>query len=67
MSGRGAEQLAALDGDVDRLRISSPADVSEALVDLLAGETTFNRVLSLGEWWATYPRATAQLIRTSPY
>ena len=64
MSGRVTEQLAALDGDVDRLRISSPADVSEALAELLSGESTFVRVLSLGEWWATYPRATAQLLRT---
>jgi hypothetical protein len=56
-------ELASLDGDVDRLRISSRADVSDALAELLAQPTILGRVVALGEWLLAYPRATAQLLR----
>lgn len=54
--------MAALDQDVDRLRIRQPADVSDAIEELLAVETPIDRVVLLGGWIVNYPRAASQLL-----
>jgi hypothetical protein len=55
--------LASLDADIDRLRLSSAADVETALAELRAVSSVFSRAVLLGGWSLAYPRATSQLLR----
>lgn len=63
MSDCGTSELAALDRDIDRLRLSVAEDVSAARAALLATEPLLNRIVQLGEWASAFPRATSQLLR----
>lgn len=59
----GAAQLAALDADVDRLRITSADAVATAVEELRAASSSLAGAIMLGEWTLAYPRASAQLLR----
>ncbi len=58
-----AEELASLEGDGDRLRMSNAADVASAQAEVLAAESLLDRIVLLNEWAMASPRAILQLLR----
>jgi hypothetical protein len=60
---RGTRELASLETDIDRLRISLPLDVSDARAELLGLDKLRERIALLAAWAVRLPKATSQLLR----
>jgi hypothetical protein len=58
----GADSLASLELDVDRLRIAHRMNVKPAIDELLALDRPMSRTVCLADWAIAYPSATAQLL-----
>lgn len=63
MSDPGTDELAALENDLDRLRMEMAVDVSDALAQLVATNPLFERTAQLATWIVSFPSATSQLLR----